>query len=89
MTLERSARHFTATPESLEAEPVSEWLKARDQVWLAGAAGAIGMSMTYAKAVRDAADLADLLRMNRLPEAWMAPPPTRGLRELVRYRAKI
>jgi transposase len=39
--------------------------------------------------VRDAGDLADLLRMNRLPEAWIAPPPTRELRELVRYRAKL
>src|SRR5665647_584177 len=29
---------------------------------------------------RDAQDLADLLRMGRLPEAWIAPPPTRGLR---------
>lgn len=38
--------------------------------------------------VRDASDLADLLRMNRLPEAWIAPPATRELRELVRYRAK-
>ena len=38
--------------------------------------------------VRDASDLADLLRMNRLPEAWIAPPPVRELRELVRYRAK-
>lgn len=37
--------------------------------------------------VRDASDLADLLRMNRLPEAWIAPPPVRELRELVRYRA--
>jgi len=36
---------------------------------------------------RDAADLADLLRMGRLPEAWIAPPPTRELRELVRHRA--
>lgn len=39
--------------------------------------------------VRDAEDLADLLRMGRLPEAWIAPPPTRELRELVRYRAKL
>jgi transposase len=39
--------------------------------------------------VRDARDLADLLRMHRLPEAWIAPPPTRELRELVRYRAKL
>ena len=39
--------------------------------------------------VRDAADLADLLRMGRLPEAWIAPPATRQLRELVRHRAKL
>jgi transposase len=38
---------------------------------------------------RDAADLADLLRMNRLPEAWIAPPHVRELRELVRHRAKL
>ena len=38
--------------------------------------------------VRDASDLADLLRMGRLPQAWIAPPQTRELRELVRHRAK-
>jgi transposase len=38
---------------------------------------------------RDACDLADLLRMNRLPEAWIAPAGVRELRELVRYRAKL
>lgn len=38
---------------------------------------------------RDAVDLADLLRMGRLPEAWIAPPATRELRELVRHRAKL
>jgi transposase len=38
---------------------------------------------------RDAADLADLLRMGRLPEAYIAPPATRQLRELVRHRAKM
>ena len=38
---------------------------------------------------RDAKDLADLLRMGRLPEAWIAPPATRELRELVRHRAKM
>ena len=37
----------------------------------------------------DATDLADRLRMHRLPEAWVAPPATRELRELVRYRAKL
>ncbi|GII23281.1 IS110 family transposase [Planosporangium mesophilum] len=39
--------------------------------------------------VRDAADLADLLRMGRLPEAYVAPPAVRELRELVRHRAKL
>ena len=39
--------------------------------------------------LRDAIDLADLLRMGRLPEAWVAPPATRELRELVRHRAKL
>ncbi len=39
--------------------------------------------------VRDASDLADLLRMGRLPEAWIAPPPVRELREAVRHRAKL
>lgn len=39
--------------------------------------------------LRDAADLADLLRMGRLPEAWMAPREVRELRGLVRHRAKL
>ena len=39
--------------------------------------------------VRDASDLADLLRMDRLPEAWIAPPHVRELREAVRHRAKL
>ena len=38
---------------------------------------------------RDAADLCDLLRMGRLPEAWVAPPEVRGLREAVRQRCKL
>jgi transposase len=38
---------------------------------------------------RDAEDLADLLRMGRLAEAWIAPPEVRELRELVRHRAKM
>jgi transposase len=38
---------------------------------------------------RDAIDLIDMLRLGRLPEAWIAPPSTRELRELVRYRAKL
>jgi hypothetical protein len=39
--------------------------------------------------VRDAADLADLVRMGRLPEAYIATPHERELRELVRHRAKL
>jgi transposase len=39
--------------------------------------------------VRDAEDLADLLRLGRLAEAWIAPPQVRELRELVRYRHKL
>lgn len=38
---------------------------------------------------RDCADLADLLRMGRLPEAWIAPPEIRALREVTRYRHKL
>src|SRR5436853_2865394 len=39
--------------------------------------------------VIDATDLADMLRLNRMTEAWIAPPAIRELRELVRYRAKL
>jgi transposase len=38
---------------------------------------------------RDCRDLLDRLRIGRLPEAWIAPPPVRELRELVRHRAKL
>jgi transposase len=38
---------------------------------------------------RDATDLVDLLRMGRLAEGWVAPPPLRELRELLRYRGKL
>jgi transposase len=38
---------------------------------------------------RDCIDLADLLRMGKLPEAWIAPPPVRELREVTRYRHKL
>ncbi len=39
--------------------------------------------------VKDAVLLADLLRLGSLPEAWVAPPGLRELRELVRYRTKL
>jgi hypothetical protein len=38
---------------------------------------------------RDSTNLAELLRMHRLPKAWLAPPEVRELRELVRYGAKL
>lgn len=38
---------------------------------------------------RDAADLADLLRLGRLAESWIAPAEVRELRELVRYRHRL
>jgi transposase len=38
---------------------------------------------------RDASDLVDMLRLDRLPESWIAPAPVRELRELVRYRHKL
>jgi transposase len=38
---------------------------------------------------RDAHDLADLLRLGRLAEAWIAPPELRELRELVRFPNKL
>ncbi|HVM09298.1 MAG TPA: IS110 family transposase [Acidimicrobiales bacterium] len=38
---------------------------------------------------RDCKDLITRMRINKLPQAWIAPPLTRELRELVRYRAKL
>ena len=37
----------------------------------------------------DAAILAQLLRADLLPEAWIAPPPVRQLRALLRHRAGL
>jgi transposase len=37
----------------------------------------------------DAATLAQLLRADLLPEAWIAPPATRDLRTLLRHRARL
>ena len=38
---------------------------------------------------RDCCDLLDRMRLGKLPEAWVAPPEVRELRELVRYRARL
>src|SRR4051812_10181667 len=73
------------------------WYWAADVLAAAGAqlhlAHPLGVKgFTYRRVkndVRDAADLADLLRMGRLPEAWIAPPAGRSQRELVRHRHKL
>jgi transposase len=73
------------------------WYWAADTLAAAGAevhlAHPLGVkAFTYRRVKndeRDAADLADLLRMGRLPEAWIAPPRVRELRELTRYRQKL
>jgi transposase len=60
------------------------------EVHLAHPLGVKGFSYRRVKNdVRDASDLADLLRMGRLPESWIAPPEVRELRELVRHRIKL
>jgi transposase len=49
-------------------------------------------AFAYQRVKKDHSDarlLADLLRMGRLPEAWIAPPEVRELRELVRFRHKL
>jgi transposase len=61
-----------------------------DHVHLAHPLGVKGFSYRRVKNdENDSQDLADLLRMNRLPEAWIAPPEVRDLREGVRHRAKL
>jgi transposase len=73
------------------------WYWAADTLAAAGAevhlAHPLGVkAFTYRRVKndeRDAADLADLLRMGRLPEAWIAPPEVRELRELTRCRRKL
>jgi transposase len=73
------------------------WYWAVDALQDAGAevhlAHPLGVSMFTLRRVkndeRDARDLADLLRLGRLPEAWIAPPAVRELRELVRHRHKL
>ena len=73
------------------------WYWAADELAAAGAevhlAHPLGVKAFSYRRVKndekDAADLADLLRMGRLPEAWIAPPEVRELRELTRYRIKL
>ncbi|MFY9931413.1 MAG: IS110 family transposase [Streptosporangiaceae bacterium] len=59
------------------------------EVHLADPLGVKAFSYRRVKNERDAADLAGLLRMGRLPEAWIAPAEIRELRELTRYRHQL
>jgi transposase len=84
------------TPEVV-LEATYGWYWAADTLAELGAhvhlAHPLGVKMFALRRVkndeRDAADLADLLRMGRLPESWIAPPATRELRGWVRHRAKL
>ena len=78
-------------------EPTYGWYWAADVLEAAGAevhlAHPLGVkAFTYRRVKndqKDAADLADLLRMGRLPQAWIAPREVRELREITRYRHKL
>ena len=73
------------------------WYWAADTLAAAGAevhlAHPLGVKAFACRRVKndelDARDLADLLRMGRLAEAWIAPPEIRELREITRYRCKL
>jgi transposase len=73
------------------------WYWAADALAAAGAevhlAHPLGVKAFSCRRVKndelDARDLADLLRMGRLAEAWIAPAEIRELREVTRYRGKL
>ncbi len=73
------------------------WYWAADALAAAGAevhlAHPLGVKAFSCRRVKndelDARDLADLLRMGRLAEAWIAPAEIRELREITRYRGKL
>jgi transposase len=69
---------------------IVDWLQAQGAtVHLANPSGLNWGTRRVKNDERDAVDLIDMLRLGRLAEAWIAPPATRELRELVRYRAKL
>jgi transposase len=69
---------------------IVDWLQAQGAtVHLANPSGLNWGTRRVKNDERDATDLVDMLRLGRLPEAWIAPAATRELRELVRYRAKL
>ncbi|MDR7255011.1 transposase [Nocardioides sp. BE266] len=95
-SLDRVIARGGESPESPEVvlEAIYGWYWAVDALRAAGAnvhlAHLLGVkAFEYRRVKNDFRDAADLLRMGRLPEAWIAPPATRELRELVRHRAKL
>jgi transposase len=93
----RKAIAAAGTSPRVVLEATYGWYWAADVLQAAGAevhlAHPLGVkAFTYRRVKndeKDAADLADLLRMGRLPEAWIAPGEIRELRELTRYRLKL
>jgi len=93
----RKAIAAAGTNPRVVLEAAYGWYWAADVLQAAGAevhlAHPLGVkAFTYRRVKndeKDAADLADLLRMGRLPEAWIAPAEIRELRELTRYRLKL
>lgn len=93
----RSIMDNTQGPMHVVIEATWGWYWAADVVDLVGAV----LHLAHPLAIKgyenrrrktdwlDAELLADLLRMDRLPEAWIAPREIRELRELVRYRRKL
>jgi transposase len=74
-------------------EATHGWYWAADALAAAGvevhvphSLGVRGFRYRRVKNRKDAADLADLLRTGRLPEARICPREVRELRELTRYR---
>jgi len=72
------------------------WYWAADVLEAGGAsvhlAHPLGLNWSHRRVKNDERDCVDLvrkLRLGELPEAWIAPPAWRELRELVRYRAKL
>jgi transposase len=93
----RKAIAAAGTNPRVVLEATYGWYWAADVLAAAGAevhlAHPLGVkAFTYRRVKndeKDSADLADLLRMGRLPEAWIAPAEIRELRELTRYRMKL
>jgi transposase len=94
--LVEAARAYGEHPD-VAIEATYGWYGAVDALQAAGAtvhlvAPAQVAAFEGRRVKNDVADcrlLVDLLRVGVLPEAWIAPPACRDLRELVRYRAKL